>query len=220
MKVAIFSTYSDRIPALNDVTAANKQAYCDQHGYNFINLGIDYDRHIDTLKVLQAVVNDNDITMQMGCDTAFTNFDIKIEDQAELFDPRPVISQEELGNNPINNDVMIWKNTAQCIELLNLIINEAPLWLTHGWLWQNHIAEHYLDKVCVMDSRYMNSTFVPWIREGNVFTKIPNASSWQLGDWVIHALGMPNIATRIQVIKWALGNVDGSNEPAQVVWSE
>jgi hypothetical protein len=220
MNISIFSTYSDRIAALNEVTAPNKQAYCDRHGYNFINLGIDYDRHVDTLKVLQSVVNDNDITMLMGCDTAFTNFDIRIEDRAELSDPRPVISAEELGNNPINNDVMLWKNTAPCIDLLDLIIKEAPMWLNHGWLWQNHIAENYLDKVCVVDSRYMNSTFVPWIREGNVFTQIPNASSWEVGDWVIHALGLPNIATRTQVIRWALGKVNGSNEPAQVVWSE
>jgi hypothetical protein len=220
VKISVFSTYSDRIAALNEVTAPNKQAYCDRHGYTFRNVGIDYDRHIDTLQIFQAVVQDNDITMLMGCDTAFTNFDIRIEDRAELSDPRPVISAEELGNNPINNDVMIWKRTPACLELLETIIRESADWLGHGWLWQNHIAERYLDRVLVKESRYMNATFVPWKREGDIVTQIPSPSSWEPGDWVIHALGLPSHRTRAEVIKWALGKVNNTNNPSHVVWHD
>jgi hypothetical protein len=217
VKVSVFSTHSPSITCLNQVSAPNKQAYCDRHGYQFHNLEIEYDRHVESLQRLQDIINDNDVVMMMGCDTAFTNPDIRIEDKAVLDDPRPVISKEEFGNNPINNDVMIWKRTQPCLELLQSVIEEAQSWLSHGWLWQNHMAENYIERLLIHESRYMNSTFYPWSRDGDVFTQIPSRSSWKRGDWVIHALGMPTPATRAEVIKWALGRAKGTNKPFQVV---
>lgn len=220
MKIGIFSTHSPRIACLNQVTATNKQAYCDRHGYYFHNMEMDYSRHEDTLRIFQKLLGEHDIMMLMGCDTAFTNPEIRIEDRAELSDPRPVISREELGNNPINNDVMIWKRTQEAVGLLDTIIREAPMWLDHGWLWQNHMAERYTQSLVIKESRYMNSTFVPWQRDGDIVTQIPNASSWEPGDWIMHALGFPSPATRAEVIKWALGKANGTNDPAQVVWQQ
>jgi len=220
MKICVFSTFSSRINCLHDVTAPNKQAYCDRHGYQFKDLEIDYHKQEETLRILMATLLENDIVMMMGCDTAFSNPDIRIEDRAVLEDPRAVISAEDLGNNPINNDVMIWKNTPDCINLLTYVIDEISMWINHGWLWQNHMTERYLHHLVIKPSRYMNSTFVPWAREGNVVTQIPNLSSWEPGDWVIHSLGFPSPRTRAEVIQWALGKVNGTNEPAQVFWHD
>jgi hypothetical protein len=183
-------------------------------------LEIDYNKFVECLKIFRRILHESEVVMLMGCDTAITNPDIRIEDKAVLGDPRPVVSREEFGNNPINNDVMIWKNTQEGRDLLDAIIAEAHIWTNHGWLWQNHICERYLHKVLIVQARYMNSTFFPFNRDGDVVTQRKIESSWEPGDWIIHALGFPNPATRAEVIKWALGRVNGTNQPDRVIWSD
>jgi len=222
MKILVLSNFSERISELNSVSSVLKQRYCDKHGYEFENLDIDFntDNHILFLQTIKDRISKNDLVMAMGCDTAFTNFDIKIQDMAELGDPRAVISQECLGNNPINNDVMIWKNTPECIGLIDKVIADRDEWCSHGWLWQNHVAIHCLDRLKVMPARHMNSTYLPYRREGDEIFRIPCESSWQAGDWVIHALGFPT-KTRADILKWAMQEAANfSHVRTKITWKD
>ena len=217
MKVLVISSYSENVAGLNFVTSMNKSWYCNQHGYQFENIDSQYYEYMNVLHILRDRIKENDIVMNMGCDTAFTNIAIKIEDKAILDDPRPVISKEELGNNPVNNDTMIWKNTPECIDLIDRIIDEHDQWKNHGWYWQNHISINYLDKLKIMPARHMNSTFFPYDRNGNEVTQKKCPSSWEVGDWVMHALGFP-INTRTEIIKWAIQKSCGTTFTNSVQW--
>jgi hypothetical protein len=217
MKILVLSSFSQRIADLNRLSSIYKDRYCRKYGYEFENLEIDYSQHIVFLNTLRDRLNDYDIVMNMGCDTAFTNYNIRIEDKAILHDPRPVISREEFGNNPINNDVMIWKKTPECINLLTRVIDEEPQWINHKWLWQNYLAENYMERLCIMPARHMNSTFYPYRHEGGILVQVDSEPSWKTGDWVIHALGFPT-KTRALILKWAIQNASDVGGKTDVVW--
>jgi hypothetical protein len=217
MKILVLSSFSQNIADLNKLSSIYRDRYCRKHGYEFENLEIDYSKHLFVLNLMRDRLNNYDIVMNMGCDTAFTNHDIRIEDMAVLHDPRPVISREEFGNNPINNDVMIWKKTPECIDLLSRIIDEEPQWINHKWLWQNHLAENYMDKLVIMPARHMNSTFYPYRNDGGTLVQDNCESSWQAGDWVIHALGFPT-KTRALILKWAIQKATNIGGHTNVSW--
>lgn len=233
MRTLILSNWSQNIADLNVLTAPNKQAYADAHGYDFENIELDYSDQVEWLELLRdRVVGNYDIVMTIGCDAIFTNFSRKIEDMTGLsgqnpqemqpIDRRVIIAKEHISFWPINNDVMIWPAGIQSRVVLNRLIRDKDIWLKYKWLWQMHlwnlIQETHGPKdsqaIRIIEARDMNSTFQPFTVDStsNCFRTI-GPSSWQLGDWILHALDMtPEM--RIQVIKWGLGFVgDGSWRP-------
>jgi len=221
VNIIVLTNFSERIAALNRVTSENKRKYCDQNGYGFVNLEMSYDEgQIRLLEILKNRLIQSDMVMSMGCDTAFTNFSIRIEDRAFMEDERPVISEENLGNNPINNDVMIWKNNSHNIGIIDAIIDHTHEWITHGWRWQNFLSERHLDKLRIAPARHMNSTYLPYERDGSTIKRIPCASSWEPGDWVMHSLGFPT-KTRTDIILWALEKSSNpDSRPEEPKWED
>lgn len=229
MKILIISGYSDKIARLNELTAPNKRAYADANGYAFENVKEDYapKNFVPQLKRIQERLKKFDAVMSVGCDTIFTNFNKTIESKigvriheqcngkGQLIKGyskavnQVVIARENLREWPINNDVMIWPRGSASDLVLSLLIKDAAIWKKYPWLWQNHLWNLMQDKryawaVKLIDAREMNSTYQPFLTHPNGQTqRIPGPSSWQIGDWILHALDMP-LEMRIQVIKWGL----------------
>ncbi len=192
MKIVLLSNYSPQILEMNVFTAPNKQLYCEKHGYEFRNLNLPYDErsHRAFLKVLRALILENDAVMSIGCDTLFMNLSIKIEDRMDA--SRVTVAREYHSWWPINNDVMIWPNHANSLELVDKLLDDAPIWLKYPYLWQMHLwnllMTNYGHCVNVVDARYMNSSLTH------------DQGMWQLGDWILHARGMP-IESKVKLLK-------------------
>lgn len=230
MRTLILSNWSQNIADLNVLTAPNKQAYADAHGYDFENIELDYSNQVEWLEILQDQLTKYDVVMTIGCDAIFTNFSMKIEDMTGMSgqnpqemqptDRRVIIAKEHISFWPINNDVMIWPAGKMSQTIITSLWLDQEIWLKYKWLWQMHLwnliqTEAFIrNKIRIIEARDMNSTFQPFTVDsnGNCFRTI-GPSSWQLGDWILHALDMtPEM--RIQVIKWGLGFVgDGSWRP-------
>lgn len=224
MRTLILSNFSDKIADLNALTAPNKQAYADRHGYVFENINHPYEKHVEWLEIVRDRVGKYDCVLTIGCDAIFTNMARKVEEmlpwqivdtpgpcqsisRSSVFDSRVIIARENISWWPINNDVMIWPNAHCTINLLEKLIEDAPIWLKYPWLWQAHLWDliqgQYKPIVRIVEARTMNSTFQPAITVNGQIQRIPGPSSWQLGDWILHALDMPH-EMRLAVIKWGL----------------
>lgn len=185
-----------------------------------------------------------DIVLTMGCDAIFTNDTVKIEERIAYkerlpfhpagtltnFEPAITMAKDLTCCFPIciNNDVMIWPRGEKSSQVIVRLVDDAELWLTYPQLWQNHIwnmiQSDFKQHVELVAPRQMNATFQPMTRrivdkgdgtQESRLTRIPGESSWQLGDWIFHALDMP-IPDKIQVLKWALQFAgDGTWKPNQ-----
>lgn len=222
MKILILTNWSANIAELNALTAPNKETYCKLHGYDFENVEHPYEKHVEWLKIIQDRVKSYDVVMTMGCDTIFTNTSVRIEDRISAFygDYRVSMAREHISWWPVNNDVMLWPVGTHSFHVLEELIKSAQIWMSYPWLWQNHLwnliqaEERTKRAIRIVEAREMSSTFQPFIIDAqNNAVRLPGSSSWQLGDWILHAVDMPP-DQRVQVIKWGLQYVgDGTYIP-------
>lgn len=185
MKTLILSNYSDKISELNAVTEPNKKAYADKHGYQFENHKFDYapEGHVAWIELIREKLSNFDYIMTIGCDAMFMNLGIEVEVQegAAL-----TLAREHITWWPINNDVMIWQKCPDAFMVLDRLMTDSPMWLEYPWLWQNHLwnlmqSNPMFDRaVDLRDAREMNSC----LQSGQ--------AKWQLGDWILHLLDIPN----------------------------
>lgn len=195
MKIVVLSNYGDSIADLNALTAPNKQAYCDKHGYTFENINHPYAEHVKWLEIIRDRVSKYDVVMTVGCDVLFMNQTLKIERFIESDDYRPIIAREHISWWPINNDVMIWRSGRLVDSILREIIYGSDEWLSWPWLWQawlwDWIQRHQPTKyIRIVEAREMNSCW----QSGSI-------AKWQLGDWILHALNAADNQSRINIIK-------------------
>jgi hypothetical protein len=134
-----------------------------------------------------------------------------------------IIARDGLSTWPINNGVMIWPKGAFALNLLERLIKDAPIWLGYRELWQIHLwnlmQREFKHSVRLVPPRFMNSTYQPVIpgqdasgRPG--LARFPGESSFQLGDWIFHAVDMPYDG-KIKCVQWARSFVgDGTYIPA------
>jgi hypothetical protein len=224
IKTLILSNYSDRIAELNAITEPNKQAYADLHGYVFENRKIDYERdQVGWLNYVLDQLNFYNRVMTVGCDVLFCNTSIRIADRMPYNEQRVVIARDQLTNWPINNDVMLWPAGDLARELLGQLIKDYDKWKNFTQLWQIHLfnlisSGAFKNHVRIVDAKEMNATYQPvvnFIDNGKVMEiRHPGPSSFQFGDWILHAVDMP-LDYKIRVMKWGMQFVtkDGTWKP-------
>ena len=181
MKIAILTNTSDNIKDLTRITIANKMGYANKHNYSLECLNLEWHQlnqilpaYIYALEMLKK----NDILMTMGADTMFTNWNIKIEDV--LDNNKIMISKEKRNFWPINDDVMIWKNTPEVIEFLERIIHDFHIWVEYAWRAQVHIWNLIQEDPKVSQ--------IIKIVEPEIMNQHPK--HWQLGNWIVHFYAM------------------------------
>lgn len=187
VKNLILSNWSQNIAEINAITAPNKQAYADKHGYTFENVEWDYSKHVEWLELLRELLGSYEAVMTMGCDTLFMNY----EQPISVYET-PILTKEHASWWPINNDVMIWPNNATSRTVIEALIRDSRTWLDYPWLWQAHLWDLMRGElryhVGIVEARQMNSTWKLGL------------SQWQLGDWIFHALDLPK-ETKVEVLK-------------------
>jgi hypothetical protein len=185
MNITIFSDYSDNIADLYQITGTNHKKYCAKHGYAYFAEYFDYSNNYGNLVVeglnrMKDMLTASHTLMRIGADTMFMNWNTKIEDVVQISD-HIVIAREQSNWWPINNDVVIWKNTWESRYVLDRIINEHDTWKNYPWTIQAHIWNMIQedpivrDAIRIVDAKVMNQ----------------HPKDWQLGDWIVHFYGMP-----------------------------
>jgi|FreactcultureFD7_1027221.scaffolds.fasta_scaffold01598_6 hypothetical protein len=191
MNITVSSNFSENIADLYKITGINHRNYCYKHGYVYLPEHFDYSNNyynlvVDSLKRTKDELTNSDVLMWIGADTMFMNWSIKIEDVIK-FEDHIVIAKEQSCWWPINNDVMIWKNTWQSHYVLDRIINEFDTWKNYPWSVQTHLwnmiqeDEIVRKAIRIVDAKVMNQ----------------HPKDWQLGDWIVHFYGMP-IPNKVQ----------------------
>lgn len=210
MKILLYSGYSNTTQKLYEITHPNHLLYAQRHGYDCLADKVPWEEwKLEGLLRLREKLQFYDSVLMHGMDILFMNHDLFVEDQLRRRDGDSptwdgvVLSKENIGWWPINNDVMIWRNKKPALWLLDLLIERAPIWKEFPWLWQNdlwnlmQVDPMVRDCVLLREARAMNSTHQPCDGYGKRF---PGPSSWQLGDWIIHFLDMP-LESKIQAAK-------------------
>jgi len=165
------------------ITGVNHQNYCDKHGYGYSCPSFDYSKFnqkiVQEMKKLRTDIKKVDILMWAGADVMFMNWNIKIEDILQDND-HMVIARERSSFFPINNDVIIYKNTKETLYVLDRIINEFDVWQHYPWRVQTHLwnmiqeDERVAKAIRLIEPKVMNQ----------------HPKDWQLGDWIVQFYGM------------------------------
>jgi hypothetical protein len=168
---------------LSEITQKNHAGYCARHGYKYECLSFDYENFnaniVDHLKRAYECLKRSDILMMVGADTMFLNWRIKIEDLLRPED-RVLVAREQFGWWPINNDVMIYRNTPEALGLFRRLIDDFEVWKHYPLSVQAHLwnllqeDESARSAVRVVDAKVMNQ----------------HPNHWQLGDFIVHFYGL------------------------------
>ena len=193
MSVALFTTYSAGNAELAALTHPNHEAYATAHGYVRIAEEIPYAAaHLANLQRIRDLLDRHDYVLSHGSDVLFMNTRWKVTDLDQGEDV--TVAREAIGWWPINNDVMLWKNSAGARWMLHRLITAEPEWRDYAWKWQTHLWNVLQS---VEFARTITRLAAP--REMNA-TPHAGASQWQLGDPVLHFVGLP-MARRIAMAK-------------------
>jgi hypothetical protein len=209
LKTLILSCHSAANEPLARLTAANKWAYSARHGYDLLTIRLDWADHKRLfLERVREQLDRYDVVLTIGSDVLFMNHAIRIEDRMVELDDI-VMARERLGDldkgwASINADVMIWRATPRSFHVLDVLIDNTPVWSSWPQLWQRYLEKLLLEQPPI-------SSFVRLVapREMNA-TPYPGAlgiNQWQPGDWIFHAV-CGDLAGKMEAIQAYLPRVE------------
>ena len=177
--ISILTNTSQKIKDLSAITLPNKQSYADKHKYVLHCVDFEYANfNSNILNLLEknlSIIQSSDITMTMGADTLFTNNRIKIED-IFLDSDHVLMARENINWWPVNDDVMIWRNSKESINLYKRIITDYEVWKKYPLRIQNHLWNLIVEgqaPIRLVDAVVMNQ----------------HPTKWQMGNWIVHFYG-------------------------------
>jgi len=202
MSILIYSTHSENIREMYDITYPNKKKYAAQHGYELFSKDWTYGDWNTLIEEFRDLLKCYDYILSIDCDAVFTNQSIRIEDKVDDGDSRVVIAQEFLANDPVNAGVTIWNKSMESIMLWDDISYNVKNWNNGQTNIQGYISSNLKGKykafIRVVPPRHMNAGIMP-SRDGHS----PNAGTWNKGDWIFHPYAY-SYEEKINHIKQAL----------------
>lgn len=202
MSVLIYSTHSENIREMYEITYPNKKKYAAQHGYELFSKDWTYGDWNALIEGFRDLLKCYDYILAIDCDAVFTNQSISLEDKVDYGDSRVVIAQEFLANDPVNAGVTIWNRSMESIMLWDDISYNVNNWNNGQTNIQGYISSNlngkYKPFIRVVPPRHMNAGIMP-SRDGHS----PNAGTWSKGDWIFHPYAY-SYEEKINHIKQAL----------------
>lgn len=220
-KIAWVSAYDKNYEYLYKLTEANKNQYCDKHGYDckFYNFtDIKSDKHIAYTKFLAILdcLPYYDWVFYNDIDSLIMNFDIRIEDfideNYDLFVTYDI--------NSLNNGQFLVRNTPRTINFLSRAYVDKAHGDTNAWSDQIAFSANLASdgKLLAKTKILTQDKFNSYIPMNMMFTDGTNApafkypKSYKTGDFLLHLVGMSK-KDRINVITSYLKKVNqGENE--------
>lgn len=171
----------------------NKQAYCEEHGYDFyyVTESLDPSRYPAWSKILiiQQILADYDWVFWTDADSLIMNPSIAVE---QLVDDRYFLVICKQIDGTINSGQFLIKNTPLSFQFLDRIY--APDMLHKGWIEQGAVIEilntpPYAQNVLILHQRAFNSICPK--RWANVL----HDAHYHDGDFILHFAMSPNVDT-------------------------
>ena len=199
MSVLVYSTHSENIREMYDITYPNKKKYAAQHGYELFSKDWTYGNWKPLLEEFRDLLKCYDYILAIDCDAIFTNLSIRVEDKVDAGDNRIVIAEEYLNNDPVNGGVIIWNNSPLSLSLLDQIERDIDQWKDQQTNIQGYLSRNLSTiPMRIVPARHMNATAFP-SRNG----KHSASSVWHKGDWILHPYAL-SYQEKIKAIKAAL----------------
>ncbi len=168
MKIAVLTLYTEEIAEHGRLSAANKKAYAERHGYDFLL----YRQALDTYRppawskilALQAHLPDYDWIFWTDADSLVMNPAKRLESIIRGRQQKDMILTWEVGAARINTGQWLIRNSRWSTDALAAIAdpscpNSRPLWFEQGALidWLESDPRRW-DRLAVLHPRVMNST--------------------------------------------------------------
>ena len=187
MKTCLLRNHSAANEKLYQLTLPNHAAYAGVHGYDMFSFNWEYNNTTlawNVLTQLSHILLEYDVVCTVGSDVIFTNLQKPL---AHFVDPNygAIMSLEDIGGSPVNNDLMLWLRGEKATRVLSRM---ATLWgatQNHPWMLQqtlNIMRSEGNTDVKFLPCRELQSTPV------RSFPK----SVWRPGDFALHFLAMDN----------------------------
>ena len=187
LKIAVCSLADEGMAALRDLSFANKQEYCDRHGYTFVgetdifhekdekgNQKPDRPASWSKIPLILKLMPEFDWVWFSDADSVITNMDFKLEDviaDAERGDYNFVVADDRNGRNC---GQMMFKKTLATWNFLR-----------DAWSKEQYINSGVWEQSAIHDLLQENPER---IREMKVPQRLFNSypENWQKGDFVLH----------------------------------
>jgi len=196
MNIALLSGYSDKLADLVAITHPNHEQYAKRHRYTWITSNQPYTKegHSGFFERILNLLSCHDAVLVHDADVLFMNHRITVESLICPDSDGVVMARETHGWWPINNGVTLFVAGTKARYFCDRMIKDFETWSAYQWLWQTHCwnlmqnEQRIADCVRLVHPKVMNAT---------VFQ---SESAWQLGDFIVHFLGM-EIADKIKFAK-------------------
>jgi hypothetical protein len=194
MKILILLNHSSDNRALAEITETNTWRYSARHGYDVMWLREPWDSGRAAVRVFDKLLQLlplYDAIVTIGSDVLFMNHAVRFEDIIRDGD-EIVMAHERLGEqvgyssdgfSPINNDVVIWRNTPFVASFVEDLIDRAGTWLKLRFFWQQYLADMFLsdgkvEGIRFVDPRVMNACLQKC------------SGRYKPGDFILHLLAL------------------------------
>lgn len=193
MRFLILSCHSAVNEPIARLTAKNRWDYSARHGYDLLVVRMEWEAcRLGWPEVIRRNLSNYDVVLSIGSDVLFMNPHLRIEDFVRA-DDHVVLAREDIGEHEkgwslINNDVMIWRNTAQAAAVLDQVIADRAVWAEYPQLWQRHLQNMLLSPDAVEEVKAAVRLVEPRVMNASNFEGTKKQSRWQMGDWIYHAV--------------------------------
>lgn len=216
-KYAVISMHNDTYQPLADITSANKVAYCNKHGYDYlmyktgerdeVSRATEGNNHFFGFLKIETVLKVLETTpyewvLFSECDAMITNFGITLESIADN-NFHVLLSS---CFNRINAGNFMVRNSDEGKGYLKFIMSQHEAYKTVGWAEQQVMIdnlEKFKGVVKIVPQRTFNSYDDFLYVLHNVTNRndgFGRSGEWQPGDFQVHWPGM-NLDQRLELAK-------------------
>ena len=175
-KICMVKNHSVQNAEIAGLTLKNHWEYAYRHAYDVIILVEPWESSKwGLLPTLAQILERYETVFSIGSDVIITNPEIPMEKYFST-EHGAVVSREETGWSPINNDTLIVHNNPKGREYLAYLIAQAPTY-NHPWLHQQLTVELMRDRPGLVVAKPIQS--IPLL---------DSPAKWKEGDFCLHFL--------------------------------
>lgn len=202
MKIAVVTYYQGNYELLFDKVKANRQEYCDKHGYDFIAVKKDTNaKCLEKYFIIRDILHNYDWVWWTDLDAIITNYSIKVEDRID--DNYSMVMSKD--SNGLNDGSILVKNSSWSFGYIKWLEDNKDEVLTFLWQAQTMLTnnwEKWAEGIKIIPQDHLNSYFYQLYD-----LPVTLLGQWQPGDWFLHFPGL-DLGQRLFLVDKFLHNVN------------
>jgi hypothetical protein len=198
VKVAVVASVSGNIAELAMLTTPNKLEYCLRHGYSLLVENRPYAEAVQGVRaVVEPLLDRFDLVWTLDADAVITDMTRPVHELDCLGPGATACLEGIVPWNKMNCGSVIWKASAESLELLERLESSYVEWVSMPCQWQTWFAEVPPPLVTVAPLRAFNSCV--WTHPAG--SSGAPGSHWEPGDFVFHPCGVFPASARVKAVK-------------------